>query len=187
MVLLPTLGKPTIPQFNGTVTFLFLSLNHGVPGGMARRAMKKAPRAWAEKDRLGLELHRALLNAARLSRLTQVGCEGHVTETGLPNQLEYGSHGLSAVFHHQLQIQNQVHHHGGVHLPTTLLRSVKGVIRGIKSASRWRGREFCRPAESRREMESSGEQAADGSTCHAECVRLGLLMYGSMTLAGCRR
>jgi hypothetical protein len=26
---LPTLGKPTIPQFNGTGTFLFHPLNHG--------------------------------------------------------------------------------------------------------------------------------------------------------------
>jgi hypothetical protein len=29
MVLLPTLGKPTIPQFRGTGTFLFY-LKHGV-------------------------------------------------------------------------------------------------------------------------------------------------------------
>jgi hypothetical protein len=35
MVLLPTLGKPTIPQFNGTGTFLFHPLNHGTGGGAA--------------------------------------------------------------------------------------------------------------------------------------------------------
>jgi hypothetical protein len=29
MVLLPTLGKPTIPQFRGTGTFLFYPLKHG--------------------------------------------------------------------------------------------------------------------------------------------------------------
>jgi hypothetical protein len=37
MVLLPTLGKPTIPQFNGTGTFLFLPLNHGTGGGAAQQ------------------------------------------------------------------------------------------------------------------------------------------------------
>jgi hypothetical protein len=144
------------------------------------------------ENRLRLEVHRAHLNAARLSRLTQVVYEGHITELASPNQLQYGSHGLSAIFHHELQHQNQVHHRGGAHLLTKLLRSVKGVIRGIKSASRLRGRQFCGPAESRRQMESSGAERrmarhAMPSVSGLIYWFIGLLMYGSMTPTGCRR